>query len=1105
MAQLELLLFGPPRLCLDGQQVDIRVHKAIALLAYLAVTKRPHSREALATLFWPDADQSTGLGRLRRTLYRVGQAAGPKVLRTTRTMAELDPQAELWLDTDRFRHLIAGCLSDARPDPALDEGCVDRLAAAAELYADDFMAGFTLPDSPPFDEWQFFEAEGLRRSFGRALQALAEAHQARGEWQPAIDYARRRLALDVLEEASHRRLMRLYALAGQQAAALRQYEECRRILDEELGVAPGKETAALHQAIKSRKAPALSGRQSGSTLAPGVDGADSGHDSGSLPARVEIRPDLPDRERPAEAPSPPSNLPAAVHPFVGREQELEEIQTLLADDPHCRLLVLTGTGGIGKTRLVLEAARRTLHIFGDGVYFVRLGPLPSVEHLLPALAEQVGLRLHGGTPARQQLLGYLSDKRLLLLLDNFEHLMAGAGLLAEILEAAPEVKILVTSRERLNLSGESVYALGGMPFPADDSCQDALDYGAVQLLIHLGRLARPHLELKADDVCQASRICRLVGGTPLALVLAASWLEMLSFREIADEIAENLDFLEGSLLDLPERQRSVRAAFEYSWSRLSDTERLALTRLSVFEDGFTREAARRVAGVQPHTLRLLIDKSLVSVDRPGRYEIHELLCQYAAQRLKAAGELGRMRDRHSEHYLSMAAQRETDLKGRRQIPALDEIEQDLANIRAAWHRAMEHEDEAALGRAAESLYLFFSFRARYREGAELFAAARERLAPCPDQAPSLGCSRLSARLAWLQLLSPPASNRILADLESHLEVARERDDRSEVAFSLLQLGCYHLLAAREPHAAAGLLEQSLEEYQALGDRFYTTVTLHWLGVSRGATRSLAELVRLMEQSLALARETGNRVLVPYNLRALAVGALGMGEYGAAGRYCHEALEIDAAVGASMGLAQSRILLGLIHLLEGDLDQALAQTERGLEMARRIGYAATTAYGLAVQSLVLSLKGRPALGQEAGDESLALASNSLAAILAHWGLAIAHSEFEEHDAAWKHVREGLQHADLVALSALKVWLLPVAAFLLDQRGQGERAVELLAVARQRPADIGGWTQLWTPLVELRARLRAELAADRYEAASKRGEGLEVDAAVTAILGDATGQS
>lgn len=1110
MPQLEIVLLGSPRVYLDDRRVEIRLHKAIALLAYLAVTGRAHSREALATLLWPDADQSTALGRLRRTLYRVGQDVGSDVVLASRTMAELNLEVALRLDTEQFQQLLDGCLADAGSRPAPDTGCVSRLTEAVGLYADDFMAGFTLPDSPPFDEWQFFEADGLRRAFGRALGRLVDIHQAEGAWERAIGYARRRLALDPLEEAVHRRLMELYARAGRQGAAIRQYRECERLLQEELGMAPGEETMALHEAIKSRQIPAINSQATAPELGheirhgagmqgPAIaEGTFPGSDLRPLPAALETRPYVPVRGKKVDAPEQPGNLPAAVQPFIGRSGDLEEVRALLADDPHCRLLVITGPGGIGKTRLALEAARRTRHIFSDGAYLVRLGPLPSADHLLPALAKEIGLRLSAGAAIKEQLLGYLSGKRMLLLLDNFDHLMPGARLVAEILEAAPEVKILVTSRERLNLSSESVYALGGMSYPRDGACRDALDHGAVQLLIHLGRLARPHLDFGPDDVCHASRICRLVGGTPLALVLAAGWLEMLSFQEIADEIAHNLDFLASSLTDLPERQQSVRAAFEYSWKHLSGADRQAFMRLAVFEDGFTRQAAQRVAGVQPRTLRRLIDKSLVSVRDAARYEIHELLCQYAAQQLEASGEADAVRERHGEHYLSMMAQREADLKGRRQIPALDEIEQDLANIRAAWAWAARQKKEASLGRSAESLYLFFSFRGCFQEGAELFAAAREQLMPCPEDEPTLGCSRLSARLAWLQLTNPARPGGIQDDLAGHLALAREHGDRAEVAFSLLQLGCYHLLAEHEPDRAIGFLEQSLEHYRNLGDRFYMAVVLHWLGASRGTTTSPENLMHWMEQSLALARETGNEVMVPYNLRALAMGAICLGDYDAAAAYCHEALAIDAKIGASFGLAESRALLGLTHFLQGDLDRSRDLVAEGLELARQVGHPATVAHSLAVQSLLASLGGTPTMGRQMADESLSMHSTSLGIILARWGLAIAHFELEEYDVAWGHLREGLKQADLFALPATKAWLLPVAPLILSQEGRSVLAVELLPLVLDPSMQVSGWAERWPRFAALPDRLRAELGSAQFDAAWERGRSLEIEATAASIL-------
>ncbi len=253
MSRLALYLLGPPRIECDGGPVDIRRRKAIALLAYLAMTGQSHSRDTLATLFWPEHDQSRARAGLRRALASLKKGLGEGWLEVDRESVELNREAEVWLDVQAFQDRIAACGTHSHPAEEVCPDCLPLLAEAAELYRDDFLAGFTLRDSPAFDEWQFFQCQGLRSDLAGGLERLAQAHGEQGEYQPAITYARRWLTLDPLHEPAHRCLMELYVRSDQRAAALRQYQECERVLQEELGVPPEAETARLYQAIKEHR------------------------------------------------------------------------------------------------------------------------------------------------------------------------------------------------------------------------------------------------------------------------------------------------------------------------------------------------------------------------------------------------------------------------------------------------------------------------------------------------------------------------------------------------------------------------------------------------------------------------------------------------------------------------------------------------------------------------------------------------------------------------------------------------------------------------------------------------------------------------------------
>jgi non-specific serine/threonine protein kinase len=325
---------------------------------------------------------------------------------------------------------------------------------------------------------------------------------------------------------------------------------------------------------------------------------------------------------PTPSDAPKHNLPVQATPFVGREHELAELSKLLSN-PAVRLVTILAPGGMGKTRLALAAAEQwlnstsvganrrfaptTLSLFANGVYFVALAPLTSPDFMVSTIAEAVGFQFYPGGEPQQQLLDFFREKHLLLIMDNFEHVLDGAAIVGDILAYALGVKIIATSRERLNLGGETPFALSGMDFPDWETPQDALDYAAVKLFVQSAKRAQPGFELRDADLTYLARICRLVAGMPLAIVLAAAWVELLSLREIAVEIDKSLDFLATERRDIPERQRSIQGVLEYAWNRLSAAERSAFMKLSAFRGGFTREAAEQVAGANLRVLMALVN------------------------------------------------------------------------------------------------------------------------------------------------------------------------------------------------------------------------------------------------------------------------------------------------------------------------------------------------------------------------------------------------------------------------------------------------------------------------------------------------------------------
>lgn len=397
------------------------------------------------------------------------------------------------------------------------------------------------------------------------------------------------------------------------------------------------------------------------------------------------------------------NLPLPATPFIGRTTDIHDIKALLYQ-PTTRLLTISASGGMGKTRLALEIAHQMVNTlttpFKDGVYFVELASLATADSLVTELADALGLTLEAsGMAYRRQVIQYLSQKQALIIFDNFEHLLEATALVSEILQEALAISMLVTSRERLNLQGETIYRLEGLELLKDNPAMTS----AVQLFVQSATYAQPAFYLKPENIAEVVAICEMVEGLPLGIVLAAGWVSLLTTQEIVTEMQRTLNFLESSARDLPARHRSLRAVFDYSWELMNAEERDVLMRLAVFQGGFTREAAQKVTKARLQVLLALVNKSLLTRDpASGRYTCHPLMRQYAAEALERADATQSARDAHCHYFLDLMYQHRIDLSGQRS-QTFDEFEADMENIRMAWSYALDTKQYAAIQRAMSGL------------------------------------------------------------------------------------------------------------------------------------------------------------------------------------------------------------------------------------------------------------------------------------------------------------------------------------------------------------------------------------------------------------------
>lgn len=536
----DLQLLGPFTAAMNGRPLTrFGTVRGKALLIYLAVeNEREHQREALMELLWPDMPLKSTQVSLRQTLYLLRNAlqdvgaAEPPFLAGRQTV-RINPDFLSHVDVHSFL-------------AALSLGTIASLQEAADYYHGPFLSDFFLADSEPFESW----AAAKRAAFSLLaldnLDRLAAHFLAEADYAQAEAYARSALGHDDLHEPAHRLLIEILAKSGSNQAAITHYESFRQQLLDELDVEPAAATKSLVNKIRQGEL------------------ADAAEDMllDGVPVAIQgpLRP-------------PRENLPAQTKPFIGREVEFSQLDQFF-NSPEIRLVTILGPGGMGKTQLAIEWARKQARTvpdgqtpYRDGVHFVDLAPLESPEEVVPAMAEVFAFPLESerGSP-EQQMLDYLREKKLLLILDNFEHIVESTTFVNELLRVAPGVRILVTSRERLQLSSEQVYALQGLSCPGQLYGEGDLEsFAAVQLFLKSAQRVKPEFQLEIANREPVARICRITAGMPLAIELAAAWIDLFSVNKLAAEIERHLDVLETDMRDLPERHRSIRATIDTSW------------------------------------------------------------------------------------------------------------------------------------------------------------------------------------------------------------------------------------------------------------------------------------------------------------------------------------------------------------------------------------------------------------------------------------------------------------------------------------------------------------------------------------------------------------
>jgi len=626
---------------------------------------------------------------------------------------------------------------------------------------------------------------------------------------------------------------------------------------------------------------------------------------------------------------------------------------------------------MGKTRIALASSEHQLSItertngklearFPQGVYFVPLAPLESPRSIVPAIAESLNIQIESGKgkeigaggetrSPKKQLLDYLRSKRLLLIMDNFEHLLEGAGLLNEILDSAPEVKILVTSRERLHLKGEHLFPLLGMKFPdlgkiKTSTGVDRKAYSALALFLQSAQRIQPDFTITDEDLVDVTSICCLVGGMPLGIELSASWVNLLTMNEIAKEIQRSLDFLETRLRDIDVRHRSMRAVFNSTWERMSNSERDLFIRLTVFHGGFTREAAQEVAGASLNLLGDLSNRSLLQFDRVrGTYEMHELLRQFGVERLAQDPEKeNTVRHKHSTYYCHLLSQLETSLKGSQHVDAMAEVEADFENITAAWKWAVEQGQIELITMVLEAMDFYYEYSGRWEEGERAFREAAERL----PASQSVNTLRLRVRLNNIVASYIPLKRmdegKVLTETNRELletPALAQEDTRFEEAHLLTIIG----EMKNDPKEEHRQHQHAYDLFKSLNDHWWTAILLRKLGAACQSLGDIEGGIDKAEKSLAIYRELGFEKGITLALNTLSALLVHSMDWDNADRCLQESLKISKEMDDQLTLGWTLLFVGFLREYQGLFADACSVFNESIAINEELGFTFRTVY------------------------------------------------------------------------------------------------------------------------------------------------------------------
>ena len=905
------------RIIEEGEWPSRKAASLVKLLS-LAPSHRVH-RERMMDLLWPDLGPKAAANNLYQALHVARRALAPTpaasshYLRLRSGQLELCPEVPLWVDAEVFEE---GATEAGRArEPA-------AYRAAVELYAGQLLPGNL------YEEWAEERRSELRRKYLSLLLELAALYEEREEFEAAIETLQRVVAEDPICEGAHTGLMRLHALSGRRGEALRQYERLEEILSRELDAKPDMASRRLYEEILSAQFP------------PPHSSQKEGH----------LAEEPPNYSR--------HNLPAARTSFVGRERELLEVKREVSMG---RLLTLTGAGGSGKTRLALEAAKDLVGLYPDGVWLVELASIAEPELVLQAVAGVLGVSEQPDRSLTDTLVDALRKKKMLVVLDNCEHLIdAVASSVDTLLGSCPRLRVLATSREALGVAGEVDRPVPPLSLPdlqERPTVEELEGYESVRLFVERALFAERALYgvtgfgLTPENTEDVAKICRHLEGIPLAIELAAAWVGTLTVEQISQRLKDSLRLLKSSRRALP-RQQTLRGAMDWSFELLSKPEKELFLKLSVFAGGWTLEAAEAVGAGDGEDIEeeevlefiwRLVNKSLV-VAEPGmggvaRYRMLEPIRQYARERLEEGEKADIVRDRHAAFFLALAEEAEPELTGPQQSTCVERLEREHDNLRAALSWLLEL-GEGELGlRFSGACWRFWYVRGYLSEGLRWLEEALALSDPAPPPA------RIKALegMGWvLQIQGDP--DRAKATYDEMLKLSRELGDKGNIATALNSLGIL-AVAEGDNERARPLLEENLAVIRELENEQSTDAMLkkfHALGLlgilAANEDGDYARAEALWQESLTLIREVGDANRIGTTLCNLGFAALMQRDYERAVARCEEALAFARELGSTgiLLIAEPSVNLGLAAHGQGDYQRATGAFEEALAISQDAG-------------------------------------------------------------------------------------------------------------------------------------------------------------------------